>query len=77
MGKSIGIGSVSAISGLKCIGIGSVVKKWYWCITNEHTLICFTSLCCIIFIGVFVGGPANLISSAISADLRKQVDNYL
>ena len=27
MGQSIGIGSVSAISGLKCIGIGSVVKS--------------------------------------------------
>lgn len=25
------------------------------------------------YVGVFVGGPANLISSAISADLGKQV----
>ena len=36
MGQSIGIGSVSAISGLKCIGIGSVVNKWYQCITISY-----------------------------------------
>ena len=35
-GQSIGIGLVSAISGLKFIGIGSVVKKWYWCITTKY-----------------------------------------
>ena len=29
-----------------------------------------------VYLGVFVGGPANLISSAISADLGKQVHTY-
>ena len=41
MGQSIGIGSVSAISDLKCIGIGSVVKKWYRCITRANKHIAF------------------------------------
>ena len=37
--QSIGIDQVSANFRIKYIGIRSVSKKWYWCITNTHTYI--------------------------------------
>ena len=35
--QSIGIGQVSANFKTKYIGIGSVSKKWYRCITNNYS----------------------------------------
>ena len=37
----------------------------------------FSILIAYVCVGIFVSGPANLISSAISADLGKQVCTYV
>ena len=59
MGKSIGIGSISAISGLKCIGIGLVVKKRYRCITTGIINIAFHSTTIFLLVVRNCGGKPN------------------